>query len=95
MINKSTPIRLACLTAIATAFVLVSGQYAQVNAQARDPFAKLAATSRMRLLAAVGDLQAMANGPTMQAACIECSTMGSPRHAPATNILTTLATLAK
>ncbi len=39
MINKSTPIRLACLTAIATAFVLVSGQFVQVKAQ-RDPFAK-------------------------------------------------------
>lgn len=39
MINKSTPIRLACLTAIAVAFVLVSGQFVQVNAQ-RDPFAK-------------------------------------------------------
>lgn len=39
MINKSTPIRLACLTAIAAAFVLVSGQFSSVNAQ-RDPFAK-------------------------------------------------------
>jgi len=39
MINISTPIRLACLTAIAMAFVLVSGQSAEVNAQ-RDPFAK-------------------------------------------------------
>lgn len=39
MINKSTPIRLACLTAIAIAFVLVSGHFSSVNAQ-RDPFAK-------------------------------------------------------
>lgn len=39
MIYKSTPIRLACLTAIAIAFVLVSGQSSSVNAQ-RDPFAK-------------------------------------------------------
>jgi protease-4 len=50
---------------------------------ARDPFAKLAARSRMRLLAAVGDMQAMASGPTMQAACTECSTLGSPRPAAA------------
>lgn len=39
MINKSTPIRLACLTAIAVAFVLVSGHFTSVSAQ-RDPFAK-------------------------------------------------------
>ncbi len=50
---------------------------------ARDPFAKIAAASRMRLLAAIGDLQAMASGPTMQAACLECSTLGSPRTAAA------------
>ena len=46
---------------------------------ARDPFAKLAARSRLQLLAAVGDLQAIAQGPTMQAACIECAAHGSPR----------------
>jgi hypothetical protein len=50
---------------------------------ARDPFAKLAAMSRMQLLAAVGDLQTMASGPTMQAACMECSGLGSPRLVPA------------
>ena len=49
----------------------------------RDPFAKLAATSRLRLLAAVGDMGAIAKGPTMQAACAECSGMGSPRVARA------------
>ncbi|GGE07078.1 protease [Polymorphobacter glacialis] len=50
----------------------------------RDPFAKLAAGSRMKLFAAVGDLQAMANGPTMQATCMECSMLGgSPRVAAA------------
>jgi protease-4 len=46
---------------------------------ARDPFARLAAGSRLQLLAAITDLQAIANGPTMQAACIECRGMGSPR----------------
>ena len=37
--NKSTILRIACVSAIVTAFVLVSGQFSQVNAQ-RDPFAK-------------------------------------------------------
>ncbi|MFZ4110772.1 MAG: signal peptide peptidase SppA, partial [Polymorphobacter sp.] len=49
----------------------------------RDPFAKLAAASQLRLLAAVGDMRAIAQGPTMQAACAECSGMGSPRVARA------------
>jgi len=39
MKNKSTILRFACLSAVAAAFVLVSGQFSQVNAQ-RDPFAK-------------------------------------------------------
>ena len=50
---------------------------------ARDPFAKLAAASRMRWLAALGDVSAMASGPTMQAACTECIALGSPRVAAA------------
>ncbi|MBC7521961.1 MAG: signal peptide peptidase SppA [Sandarakinorhabdus sp.] len=49
----------------------------------RDPFAKLAAVSRLRLFAALGDMQTMANGPTMQAACTECGALGSPRTAAA------------
>ena len=49
------------------------------EAVARDPFAKLAAGSRDRLLAAIGDVRAMADGPTMQAACLECAGQGSPR----------------
>jgi protease-4 len=63
-------------------------------AAARDPFAKIAAASRMRLLAAVGDLQVMANGPTMQAACLECGALGSPRTAAAQNGAGWLARLA-
>ncbi len=39
MKNKSTILRFACLSAVAAAFVLVSGQFSQANAQ-RDPFAK-------------------------------------------------------
>lgn len=46
---------------------------------ARDPFAKLTAASQMRLFAALGDIRAMASGPTMQAACLECAGRGSPR----------------
>jgi protease-4 len=50
---------------------------------ARDPFAKLAAGSRNRLLAAIGDVRAIADGATMQAACLECAGAGSPRVAAA------------
>ena len=39
MKNKSTILRFAYLSAVAAAFVFVSGQFSQVNAQ-RDPFAK-------------------------------------------------------
>ncbi len=39
MINKSTIKRLACLSAIAAAFVLVSGSFSPIQAQ-RDPFKK-------------------------------------------------------
>ncbi len=49
----------------------------------RDPFAKLAARSRLQLFSALGDAGAMAQGPTMQAACLECATLGSPRMAAA------------
>ncbi len=50
---------------------------------ARDPFAKLASASRLRLFAAIGDVAAINNGPTMQAACLECVAHGSPRVAMA------------
>lgn len=53
MINKSTPIRLACLTAIAAAFVLVSGQSSSVNAQ-RDPFAKASWAKEKKAAPAAG-----------------------------------------
>ena len=46
---------------------------------ARDPFAKLTAASRLRILAAIGDVRVMADGPTMQASCLECAGQGSPR----------------
>lgn len=65
---------------------------------ARDPFAKLAAASRIRLLAAIGDVRVMADGPTMQATCLECAGQGSPRVAAAnasTDWLTKLAIAAR
>jgi len=40
MINISTLKRLACLSAIAAAVVLVSGAFSEISAQSRDPFAK-------------------------------------------------------
>lgn len=49
----------------------------------RDPYAKISAASKLQLLAAIGDLKTMASGPTMQAACMECSGLGSPRTAAA------------
>lgn len=75
---EKTPSRLAAL--IGESLGLSD---AEDSAQARDPFAKLAAQSRMRMLAAIGDARAMATGPTMQAACIECAGLGSPRPAAA------------
>ena len=51
---------------------------------ARDPFAKLTAASRLRILAAIGDVRVMADGPTMQASCLECAGQGSPRSDGAT-----------
>ena len=64
------------------------------NQVARDPFAKLSALSRIRLLAAIGDIRVMASGPTMQAACLECAGQGSPRAAAAAQTTTWLTKLA-
>ena len=46
---------------------------------ARDPFARAAALSRLRLFAAVGEAQAIARGPTVQAHCLACSSLSAPR----------------
>jgi protease-4 len=72
--------------------IIGSGEQEQI---ARDPFAKLAAASRMQIFAAIGDLETMANGPTMQAACMECSGLGSPRVAKAATGADWLARLAR
>lgn len=50
---------------------------------ARDPWARLLGASRLRLLAAIGDVRALADGPVMQASCLECAGYGSPRPARA------------
>ena len=59
---------------------------AAIGGHARDPFAKLTQASRSRLLAAVADLQAMAGGATMQASCLSCAAMGTPRLALAAGV---------
>lgn len=46
--------------------------------QARDPFAKALQMSRLRLFAAVGSAQAIASGPTIQATCLSCASLGVP-----------------
>ena len=45
---------------------------------ARDPFARGARLSRLRLLAAIGSAQSIATGPTIQAACLSCASIGVP-----------------
>lgn len=46
---------------------------------ARDPFARAAALSRLRLFAALGEAQAVARGPSVQAHCLSCSSLSAPR----------------
>ncbi len=48
---------------------------------ARDPFAKLAAISRERVFAAIGEATAIAGGATIQADCLECLALSPPRPA--------------
>ena len=59
------------------------GPAGSMAAQARDPFAKLSLASRSRLFSALADLRLMAHGPTMQASCLSCAAMGTPRLAAA------------
>lgn len=65
---------------------LLSGLFGPGEEQeqvSRDPYAKIAGASRLQLLAAIGDMKTIAGGPTMQAACLECGGLGSPRTAQA------------
>lgn len=43
------------------------------QASLRDPFARLARIDRARILSALAQAQALANGPTMQASCLDCA----------------------
>ncbi|UAJ09339.1 signal peptide peptidase SppA [Glacieibacterium megasporae] len=51
------------------------------QARARDPFAKIAAASRARIFGAIGEAAAIAGGSTIQAHCLDCSTLAPPRPA--------------
>ncbi|MEY2884468.1 MAG: protease 4 [Pseudomonadota bacterium] len=64
-------------------FSALAGPGEDQEQASRDPFAKLAAASQLRLLAAAGDIAAINRGPTMQASCLECVAHGSPRVAEA------------
>ncbi len=55
-----------------------SGDAASVSAASRDPFARGARLSRLRLLAAIGSAQAIATGPAVQASCLSCASLGVP-----------------
>ncbi|WP_439534622.1 signal peptide peptidase SppA [Polymorphobacter sp.] len=76
-------------------FLNAVGGPAETAPQGRDPFAKLSLASRSRLFGLIGDLRLMAAGPTMQATCIECAAMGSPRLASAARIETEMAKLVR
>lgn len=47
----------------------------------RDPFAKLAAAGRERVLASIGEAAAVAGGATIQAHCLGCASLAPPRTA--------------
>ena len=51
------------------------------TAAARDPFAKIAAAGRQRIMAQIGEAAAVAGGATIQAACLDCAALSPPRPA--------------
>ncbi len=51
------------------------------GARARDPFAKIAAAGRQRVLAQIGEAAAVAGGATIQADCLDCAALAPPRPA--------------
>jgi len=53
------------------------------QASLRDPFARLARIDRARILGALAQAQAVANGPTMQASCLDCAGLLPARTPPA------------
>lgn len=56
------------------------------DAAVRDGWSGLVMRERMRVLAMLGDLRVLGSGATMQAACLECAGMGSPRPAQAKDV---------
>ena len=48
---------------------------------ARDPFARITAASRARVLGAIGEAAAIASGATIQAHCLECASVSPARPA--------------
>ncbi|MGL4543158.1 MAG: signal peptide peptidase SppA [Polymorphobacter sp.] len=70
------------------AFALLSGAFGESEdsanpvAASRDPFARLARVDRARLIAGLAQAQALANGPTMQVACLDCAALVPPRLVP-------------
>lgn len=56
------------------------------DAAVRDGWSGLVMRERMRVLAMLGDLRVLGSGATMQAACLECAGMGSPRPAQSKDV---------
>ena len=79
---------------VASLFGADQGDDDAETAQARDPFARATRLSRLRLLSAVGEAQAIASGPTVQAHCLSCSGLTMPRAANAAAAETWLARIA-
>jgi protease-4 len=52
---------------------------AAANAAVRDPFARLARIDQRRIVGAFAQARSIANGPTMQAACLECTGLLPPQ----------------
>lgn len=48
---------------------------------ARDPFARMLAASRLRVLSSLGEAKAVASGPVLQAYCLACAAQTPPRGA--------------
>ena len=51
------------------------------NGSARDPFARVAATARARVMAQIGEAATVARGATIQADCLACAALAPPRPA--------------
>ncbi len=63
------------------------------NGAVRDGWSGLVKREQMRVMAMLGDLRVLGSGATMQASCLECAGMGSPRPAQALRVETALRAL--